>query len=266
MDGGDVAVEEGNSSAAALETNQTPIEKRVVMRISSHRAFVEDVQLNTHNPTLHRVVLATRGQSMVSYTSLVDLLSAAECAAEGTCAIPPADQTLMRSQGLLALNRLGVTHRDVSIGNVFLGTDPEEVAGFISNLNLSSISEEAIKAAGPDNFDGIIEQLKDGERRTVSNYHSNELEYLLMHFLRAGDSTLHGRRSFSGFGVSDFTFQHKSYHDFESLIWVVVYAMMIHHRNTLAATDQAMYGFYKKFWMTVGQFTHMVTCTATRTI
>ena len=43
-----------------------------------------------------------------------------------------------------------------------------------------------------------------------------------------------------------FTFQHKLCHDFESLIWVVVYAMMIRHRNTLEATDQVMYGEYKK--------------------
>jgi hypothetical protein len=44
---------------------------------------------------------------------------------------------------------------------------------------------------------------------------------------------------------STFTFRHELRHDFESLIWVVVYAMMIRHRNTLAATDQAMYQEYK---------------------
>jgi len=44
---------------------------------------------------------------------------------------------------------------------------------------------------------------------------------------------------------SDFTYQHRLCHDFESLIWVVVYAMMIHHRNTLAATDPEKYGAYK---------------------
>ena len=43
-----------------------------------------------------------------------------------------------------------------------------------------------------------------------------------------------------------FTFQHKLCHDFESLIWVVVYAMMIRHRNALAATDQDMYAEYKE--------------------
>jgi hypothetical protein len=34
-----------------------------------------------------------------------------------------------------------------------------------------------------------------------------------------------------------FTFQHKLCHDLESLIWVVVYAMMIRRRNVLSATD-----------------------------
>jgi len=36
---------------------------------------------------------------------------------------------------------------------------------------------------------------------------------------------------------SDFTFRHRLCHDFESLIRVVVYAMMIHHKNHLAVTD-----------------------------
>ena len=94
VDGGDVTVEEKNSSAAPLENERNPTKNRVVMRISGHRTFVEDVQLSTYNPTLHRVVLATRGQSIVSYASLVDLLNAAECAAEGMWASPPVDQML----------------------------------------------------------------------------------------------------------------------------------------------------------------------------
>jgi hypothetical protein len=44
---------------------------------------------------------------------------------------------------------------------------------------------------------------------------------------------------------SGFTFQHRLCHDFESLIWVVVYAMMIHHRNALAATDPEKCQRYK---------------------
>ena len=45
---------------------------------------------------------------------------------------------------------------------------------------------------------------------------------------------------------SGFTSQHKLYHDFESLIWVIVYAMMIHRRNVVAATNPEVYGAYKK--------------------
>ena len=44
----------------------------------------------------------------------------------------------------------------------------------------------------------------------------------------------------------DSTFQHGLCHDFESLIWVVVYAMMIHHRNHLAATDPELCELYKR--------------------
>jgi hypothetical protein len=84
-------------------------------------------------------------------------------------------QELIPSQGLQALNRLGVDHRDISIGNVLLGTDPEKAAGFISDLDLSSISEEAIKAAYPNDFGQLLEQLKDGEWRTVSDHSSYRL-------------------------------------------------------------------------------------------
>ena len=76
---------------------------------------------------------------------------------------PESDNVL----GLYSLNLIGVDHRDVSIGNVFLGTDPETAAGFISDLDLSSISEEAIKAAYPNDHDKIIEHMEDGEWRTV---------------------------------------------------------------------------------------------------
>ena len=45
---------------------------------------------------------------------------------------------------------------------------------------------------------------------------------------------------------ADFTFQHRLCHDFESLIWAVVYAMVIHQRNILAATDPEMFELYKQ--------------------
>ena len=46
--------------------------------------------------------------------------------------------------------------------------------------------------------------------------------------------------------TSAFTFQHRLGHDFESLIWVVVYAMMVHQRNIFAATDSEMFELYKE--------------------
>jgi len=87
VDGGDVMIGEEalqDGPGTSPEIKGSVVNQRVAMRVSHHRRFVEDADLNGHNPTLHRVVLATRGRSMVSYTSLVELLSAAECAAEGT--------------------------------------------------------------------------------------------------------------------------------------------------------------------------------------
>ena len=55
-----------------------------------------------------------------------------------------------------------------------------------------------------------------------------------------------------GSTASDFTFQHRLCYDFESLIWVVVFAMMIHHKNILAQTDAGKCERYKRvldeFW------------------
>jgi len=44
----------------------------------------------------------------------------------------------------------------------------------------------------------------------------------------------------------DFTFQHSLCHDFESLLWVITYAMMVRRRNTLAATDSRVTVDYKE--------------------
>ena len=87
VDGGDVMVEEEaheDNPAASSKGKSKITTQQVAMRVSNHRKFVKDAESNPHNPTLHRVVLASRGRSMVTYTSLVELLNAAACAAEGT--------------------------------------------------------------------------------------------------------------------------------------------------------------------------------------
>ena len=84
VEGGDVMIKEELQQPHNLTSSNVREQQRVAMHVSSHRRFVVDAKLNSHDPVLHRVVLATRGRSMVSYTSLVELLSAGECAAEGT--------------------------------------------------------------------------------------------------------------------------------------------------------------------------------------
>ena len=165
-------------------------------------------------------------------------------------------ENLTPSQGLHSLSQIGVDHRDVSIGNVLLGTDPEKPAGFISDLDLSSISEEAIKAACPNDHEAIIMQMKTGEWRTVCDYHLDAAYRYFSYNSHAQGTALFMSGDLLGalremgrprnrLTMSAFTFQHRLCHDFESLIWVVVYAMMIHHRNYLAATDPALCGEYK---------------------
>ena len=100
--GGDVMIEEVCQSTHSPSSSKGMKSQRVPMHVSSHRGFVVDAELNPHDPVLHRLVLATRGRSMVSYTSLVELLSAGECAAEGTPLFPflcPLELTLFRTNG-----------------------------------------------------------------------------------------------------------------------------------------------------------------------
>jgi len=85
VDGGDVMVEEERQHTDSPSPSGGGGKQRVALHVSTHRKFVDDAETNPHDPVLHRVVLATRGRSMVSYTSLEELLKAGECAAEGSC-------------------------------------------------------------------------------------------------------------------------------------------------------------------------------------
>ena len=96
--------------------------------------------------------------------------------------------------------------------------------------------------------------MESGERYVIMI--SNPLEWLLIHSCAQGtalfmagdlldaltDLEPHNRQASN----SDFTFRHRLCDDFESLIWVVVYAMMIHHKNHLAGTDPEACALYKE--------------------
>ena len=86
VDGSNVMIMEGDlldDHATSSKVNGGVVNQQVLMQVSSHQKFVEGAELNPHNPTLHRVVLTTHGKGMVLYSSLIELLSAAKCAAEG---------------------------------------------------------------------------------------------------------------------------------------------------------------------------------------
>ena len=61
----------------------------------------------------------------------------------------------------------------------------------------------------------------------------------------------HGNDKICGV-LEDFTFQHELCYDFESLILVIVYAMMVRRKSILAATDSNVHAAYKAqlddFW------------------
>ena len=100
-------------------------------------------------------------------------------------------------------------------------------------------------------------QMKTGEWRTVCDHHLEATWTHLSYNAYAQGTALFMsndlltdlrtmRRSRNRSTKSNFSFQHRICYDFESLIWVVVYAMMIRHRNYLAATDTELLDDYKK--------------------
>jgi len=91
VDGGDVMIAKDvrRGPATSSKIKGRVVNRQVTMRVSSHRKFIKGAKWNPNNPTLHRVVLATRGKSILLYTSPVELLSAADCAAQGMQAIHP---------------------------------------------------------------------------------------------------------------------------------------------------------------------------------
>jgi hypothetical protein len=66
-------------------------------------------------------------------------------------------------------------------------------------------------------------------------------------------------------GPNDFPFQHKLCHDFESLIWVIIYAMMIRRKGTLVLTDSNAHADLKEhldnYWG-VHSYSKLVDCHA----
>ena len=99
--------------------------------------------------------------------------------------------------GFMALYKHGVDHREVTIGNVFLGTDPSKPTGFIADFDLSSISDKAIKAAYPTEYGAIVSKLKHGEWHAV---HVSQFDFttlfLIGHYL--GYNAFH----VSGFSIA----------------------------------------------------------------
>jgi len=148
VDGGDVMVrEEAPQDVPGISTDATGSvsNQRVPMRVSSHRRLVEATDSNAHNPTLHRVVLATRGRSIVSYTSTVQLLSAAECAAEGTQAILPqwAGSSPLPKVSIVSVSLGSITGMLVSATSFLAQTQKKRRDLFLISISLPSVKRQS---------------------------------------------------------------------------------------------------------------------------
>ena len=68
--------------------------------------------------------------------------------------------------GLRALHDRGITHGDISLGNLFLGTT-KDIPGFVGDLDLAKVNLKIIKNLFPDWYDEVASS-KKGALRTVS--------------------------------------------------------------------------------------------------
>ena len=215
--------------------------------IGGHRArFGSKVTKN--GATTHRLVLASRGQSLASYTSLIQLLMAAVGIVIGMDLIIHSSKWLLIP--LLAHKGLcgqGILHADLSYGNTFLSEATEDnVHGFLADLDLASISDNALNQLPEDIVETVKQQREKGPRSVCSHRRSSskklttafqgtlifmavELLHSQVRHLKAEIAARKGGRQ----GPPTLGTKREDYHDLEALLWVLVYTMMIHNYNTL---------------------------------
>ena len=142
--------------------------------------------------TLHRLVLASRGRTLASYSSLKELLAAALHIVLGMNFIYRAlIHALIPLPAHKSLYHQGILHGDVSYGNVFLTeSDEDGVYGFLADLDLASLEDKALEKL-PEETAKIMRQQRDKGPRSVCE------QYLL----QQANNTLPGNGYFHGCGA-----------------------------------------------------------------
>ena len=143
-----------------------PLHKGAMVTIEGHRARFGS-KLIGNGATIHRLVLASRGESLGSYNSFKQLLKAAWGIVVGKNFVYGflADSFLIPLLAHKKLNCQGILHGDLSYGNMFLLEPAQDhVYGFLADLDLASIDDQALDKLPEHTVDLLKEQREKGPR------------------------------------------------------------------------------------------------------
>ena len=233
-----------------------PLHDGRMVTIQGHRAHFDSTVIG-NGATVHRLILASRGKSLANYAKYKHLLKAAlgivigmKSSFELVGSLPdtPLAHKLLHEQGIL--------HGDISYGNTFLSESAEDhIYGFLADLDLASIGDEALDKL-PEGTANVLKGQRAKGPRSVGYSTPSSSQLLMIAFqgtvifmaielLESQVEHFEGEeaaRKRARPGPPTLSLERKAYHDLEALIWVLVYAMMIHNYNSLAnETDRKGY-------------------------
>ena len=168
-----------------------PLREGENVTIKSHRALF-DAMVIGYGATLHRLVLASRGRTLASYSSLKELLAAALHIVLGMNFIYRAlYHVLISLPAHKGLHDQGILHGDISYGNAFLSAPGVDgVHGFLADLDLASLNDEALEKLPEDTAKKLRQQREKGPRSVCEQY-----------LLQQANNALPGHGYFHGCGA-----------------------------------------------------------------
>ena len=158
--------ESPRSLAEWIAGGDVPLHSGMAVTIGGHRALFGSKVIG-NGATVHRLILASRGKSLGSYTKLKQLLKAAWAIVVGMQFVIATflDWFLIPLPAHRVLNNQGILHGDLSYGNTFLRESPDgHFYGFLADLDLASVNDVALGKLPTDTAETLRKQKEKGPR------------------------------------------------------------------------------------------------------
>jgi hypothetical protein len=157
--------------------------------------------------------------------------------------------------GHKTLFELGILHGDISMGNVFMSTgeDLDTPSGFLADLDLVTLLAAKVKEYFGEDGERLLKEQGEKGHRSVSPHpysiplasslicHSQgTVIFMCLELLRLSRRyhiNVEAAHKQGKDGARTLSVKREPHHDLEALFWVLVYAMMIHHYNSLFNDD-----------------------------